>query len=114
SPRWPGCSPWQQRPVPFRAHREGRGRGGSLVHHEWIAEGPADPRPALAEALDEACAEARKVVAYHASFERECLKQLREAVPRFAKELERIEKRLVDLLPVDRKSTRLNSSHRTI
>src|SRR5205823_3857080 len=46
---------------------------------------------------------ARQVVAYHASFERECLKQLREAVPRFAKELERIEKRLVDLLPVIRR-----------
>ena len=102
-PRWPGCRPWQQVPVQFSAHREERGRGGSLVHHEWIAEGPADPRPALAEALVEACAEARKVVAYHASFERECLKQLREAVPRFAKELERIEKRLVDLLPVIRR-----------
>ena len=102
-PRWPGCRPWQQVPVQFSAHREERGRGGSLVHHEWIAEGPADPRPALAEALVDACAEARKVVAYHASFERECLKQLREAVPRFAKELERIEKRLVDLLPVIRR-----------
>src|SRR5947208_2776453 len=102
-PRWPGCRPWQQVPVQFSAHREERGRGGSLVHHEWIAEGPADPRPALAEALVEACAESRKVVAYHASFERECLKQLREAVPRFAKELERIEKRLVDLLPVSRR-----------
>src|SRR5204863_5395427 len=79
------------------------GRGGSRVHHQWIAEGPGDPRPALAEALVEACAGARKVVAYYASFERECLKQLREAVPRFAKELERIERRLVDLLPVIRR-----------
>jgi len=102
-PRWPGCRPWQQVPVQFSAHVEERGRRGGLVHHEWIAEGPGDPRPALAEALVEACAGARKVVAYHASFERECLKQLREAVPRFAKELERIEKRLVDLLPVIRR-----------
>src|SRR2546428_552446 len=102
-PRWPGCRPWQQVPVQFSAHVEERGRGGSLVHHQWIAEGPGDPRPALAEALVEACAGARKVVAYYASFERECLQQLREAVPRFAKELERIERRLVDLLPVIRR-----------
>ncbi len=99
-PRWPGCRPWQQVPVQFSVHMEERGRG--LVHHQWIADGPEDPRPALAEALVEACAGARKVVAYYASFERECIRQLREAVPRFAKELERIEKRLVDLLPAVR------------
>src|SRR5438477_5679676 len=49
-PRWPGCRPWQQVPVQFSAHVEEGGRGGGLVHHEWIAEGPGDPRPALAEA----------------------------------------------------------------
>ena len=100
-PRWPGCRPWQQVPVQFSVHVEESGRG--LVHHQWIAEGSEDPRPALAEALVEACVGARKVVVYHATFERECIKQLREAVPRFAKELERIEKRLVDLLPVIRR-----------
>ena len=99
-PRWPGCRPWQQVPVQFSVHAEER--GGGVVHHQWIADGPEDSRPALAEALVEACAGTRKVVVYHASFERECIKQLREAVPRFAKELERIEKRLVDLLPAIR------------
>jgi len=100
-PRWPGCRPWQQVPVQFSVHVEERDRG--LVHHQWIADGSEDPRPALAEALVEACAGARKVVAYHASFERECIKRLREGVPHLAKELERIEKRLVDLLPVIRR-----------
>src|SRR5207302_3064862 len=99
-PRWPGCRPWQQVPVQFSAHVEDR--GGGFAHHQWIAGGPDDPRPALAEALVEACAGARKVVAYYASFERDCMKQLRESVPRFAKHLERIEKRLVDLLPAIR------------
>jgi predicted RecB family nuclease len=87
-------------PVQFSVHLEEKGRG--LVHRQWIADGPEDPRPALAEALVAACAGARKVVAYYASFERECVKQLREAVPRLAKELERIERRLVDLLPAVR------------
>lgn len=84
----------------FSVHLEERGRG--LIHHQWIADGPDDPRPALAEAVVEACAGARRVVAYYASFERECLRQLREAVPKFARELERIERRLVDLLPTVR------------
>ena len=101
-PRWPGCRPWQQVPVQFSVHLEERGRGGALTHHQWIADGPADPRPALAEALVEACAGARRVVAYYASFERECIRQLREAVPKLARELERVERRLVDLLPTVR------------
>src|SRR5438094_41620 len=99
-PRWPGCRPWQQVPVQFSVHAEERGRG--LIHHEWIADGPGDPRPALAEALVEACAGARRVVAYYASFERECIRQLREAVPQLGRGLERIERRLVDLLPTVR------------
>jgi len=73
-------------PVQVSVHVEER--GGRLVHRQWIADGPEDPRPALAEAVVEACAGARKIVAYHASFERECIKRLREAVPRLAKELD--------------------------
>src|SRR2546423_12010313 len=100
-PRWPGCRPWQQVPVQFSVHIEERGRG--LGHHQWIADGPEDPRPALAEVLVAACTGARRVVAYHAPFERECIKRLREGVPHLAKELERIERRLVDLLPLIRR-----------
>ena len=99
-PHWTGCRPWQQVPVQFSVHAEER---GALVHHEWIADGPEDPRAALAAALVEACAGAKKIVAYYASFERDCIRQLREAVPGCAKELERIERRLVDLLPVIRR-----------
>src|SRR2546426_12623481 len=71
-PRWDGCRPWQNVPVQFSCHVEERGRG--LVHHEWLAAGPADPRPALADAVVAACAGARKGVASHASFERECIR----------------------------------------
>src|SRR5947207_5009466 len=99
-PRWNGCRPWQNVPVQFSCHAEERGRG--LVHHEWLADGPGDSRPALAEAAGPACEGARKVVAYYASFERDCIRQLAEAVPRLAKELQRIEKKLVDLLPLVR------------
>src|SRR5207247_11097754 len=78
-PRWPGCRPWQQVPVQFSAHVEARGRGGALAHHEWIAEGPGEPRPALADAVAEACAGTRTVVGYRSMFWRECVQQLPDA-----------------------------------
>lgn len=99
-PRWDGCRPWQNVPVQFSCHVEERGHG--LVHHEWLADDGRDPRPGLAEALVAACAGARTVVVYSASFERDCIRQLADAVPRLGKELDRIETRLVDLLPAIR------------
>src|SRR2546427_10206786 len=84
-------------PVQFSCHTQGR--SGKYVHHEWIADGPDDPRPALAEAVVRACGGARHVVAYYASFERECLKQLAQAVPDLARELDAIGAKLIDPLP---------------
>jgi predicted RecB family nuclease len=99
-PVWDGCRPWEMVPAQFSCHTEGpRGR---LTHYEWIADGPGDPRPAIAEQLVDACAGARRVVAYYASFERDCLRQLAAAVPARAAELHAIADKLVDLLPLVR------------
>jgi hypothetical protein len=99
-PVWNGCHPYDQVPAQWSCHvLDATGR---LAHHEWLASGAGDPRPALAERLVEACAIARAVVAYHAPFERACLRQLAEAVPRLAPALDGIAARLVDLLPVVR------------
>ncbi len=84
----------------FSCHTEGR--SGSLTHYEWIANGPDDPRAALAAGLVEACAGARRVVAYSASFERECIKHLEAHVPALGRPLAKIRERLIDLLPVVR------------
>ena len=99
-PVWEGCHPWEMVPAQFSCHVEAG--GGKLEHHAWIAEGPGDPRPALAERLVGACARARSVVAYYASFERDCLRHLARAVPPLASDLRAIERKLVDLLPVVR------------
>lgn len=99
-PAWEGCHPWEMVPAQFSCHVEQR--SGSFAHHAWIAQGLEDPRPALAERLVSACAPARSVVAYYASFERDCLRHLARAVPRLASELRAIERKLVDLLPVVR------------
>jgi hypothetical protein len=87
-------------PVQFSCHvQEADGR---VTHHEWLAEGPEDPRPTLAERLIRACEGAQTVVAYNAGFERRRLEQMAEALPALAAPLRSIVARLVDLLPVVR------------
>ena len=100
-PVWDGCHPYDNLPVQFSCHRQGR--DGACEHVAWLAEDPGDPRPALAEALIAACADARTIVAYNAGFERSCLKCLGAALGGgVALELGDIEKHLVDLLPAVR------------
>jgi predicted RecB family nuclease len=104
-PRFPGCRPWENMPVQFSVHREGGGGGGAkgrFTHSAYLADGPEDPRPAIAEQLVKSCAGAKRVVAYYASFERECLRNLAEGVPRLAAELLGVAERLIDLLPLVR------------
>ena len=99
-PVWPGCRPYDAVPVQFSVFLD---RGGSEPEHqEWLAEGPADPRPALAERLVAACAGAEAIVAYNAGFERQCIRGLAEAVPVLSEPLLALAAKLVDLLPVVR------------
>jgi predicted RecB family nuclease len=99
-PVWPGCRPWENVPVQFSVHIQDR--AGGWRHVEWLADGPDDPRPALAERLVEACRNATALVAYHASFERDCLRVLALGAPHLATELSEMELRLLDLLPAVR------------
>ena len=99
-PVWNGCHPSDSVPVQFSCHVQDE--EGRVTHHEWLADGPEDPRPALAERLVRACERARTVVAYNADFERRCIEQMTEALPALATPLRSIVDRLVDLLPVIR------------
>ncbi len=99
-PVWPGCRPWENVPVQFSVHLEQP--GGGWRHEQWLAEGPGDPRPELAERLVAACRDARALVAYHASFERDCLRVLALAAPHLGPDLGEMELKLRDLLPAVR------------
>ncbi len=101
-PVWNGCHPYDAVPVQFSCHRSSL--DGSVVHHEWLADGPGDPRPEIARRLVEACRGARAVVAYNATFERRGIQHLADAVPEMAKELLDIEAKLIDPLPVVREN----------
>ncbi|PWB80644.1 MAG: hypothetical protein C3F08_03910 [Candidatus Methylomirabilota bacterium] len=99
-PVWTGCHPYDAVPVQFSCHAQEA--DGRVTHHEWLAEGPGDPRPVLAARLIRACETARTIVAYNAGFERRCIEQMAEALPNFAEPLRSIVDRLVDLLAVVR------------
>ncbi len=99
-PVWDGCHPYDQVPVQFSCDR--LAPDGTIAHHEWLADGPGDPRPELARALVAACRGARTVVAYNAHFERGCIERLAEAVPELADDLLAIAARLADPLPIVR------------
>lgn len=95
-PAWPACRPYDPVPVQFSVHVE------PGIHHEWLAEGPGDPRPELARALVRALRGARSIVVYHQPFEEARLRELAAAVPESAAAIDRIIERLVDLLPIVR------------
>jgi hypothetical protein len=99
-PVWEGCAPYDKVPVQISVHRQDE--RGRLGHREWLADGPGDPRGAMAERLIEFTEGARTIVAYNAPFERGCIRMLREHLPRLAKRLRSVEERLRDLLPIVR------------
>ena len=89
-------------PVQLSVHVESTGGRTPPVHHEWLAEGPGDPRPALARALVQALRGAGSILVWHLPFERSRIEELQAAVPGQARELQSILDRLVDLLPIVR------------
>jgi len=95
-PPWPGCRPYDQIPVQFVCARE---RGGARA---FSATRGTDPRALLALALLDACAGARSVFAFYASFERGCIRFLADHLPAIADRLRDLEGRIQDLHPVVR------------
>jgi hypothetical protein len=98
-PAWPGCGPYHQVPVQLSCHVV---TDGQTLHHEWLADGPEDPRDGLAHALIAACEGAETIVAYNATFEAQRIEALIERFPELARSLKRLKKRIVDLLPIVR------------
>jgi uncharacterized protein DUF2779 len=100
-PVWPGMAPWEQAPAQFSYH-EANG-DGTYTHAEYLAEGPGDCRPELAQRMVEATKHAERV-AHYSHFEKTRIKGLQEAVPELRDELEELEQKLIDLLPVVREN----------
>jgi hypothetical protein len=100
-PVWPGMAPWQQAPAQFSYH-EANG-DGTYKHAEYLAEGPKDCRPELARLMVEATRNAERVASY-SPFEKSRIRDLQKAVPELRTELEQLEAKLIDLLPIVREN----------
>lgn len=129
-PVWPDVGPWRQVVVQFSYHEQAvgrtgergnggtrtggtgqRGNGGtgavggaqrsapSYTHRAYLAEGPGDPREELALQLLDATKEAERIVMY-SSFERTRIRELAGWLPHLAADLNALQAKLVDLLPV--------------
>jgi hypothetical protein len=96
-PPWGGVAPWGAVSAQFSYHE--RQPDGTYAHSEWMAEAWDDPRPELARALLDATRHADRIATY-TSFERTQIRQLVEAVPELAPELNALIGRLVDLKKV--------------
>lgn len=99
-PRWPGCHPQDMVAVQFSVHRERA--DGTVDHVAHLAQPGGDPRPALIDALVEACRGAATILVYFEQFEKKRIEELAEWFPAREGELMDIHRRIVDLLPIVR------------
>jgi predicted RecB family nuclease len=97
-PLYAGARPFEV--IPFQWSLHHRDRDGQLEHCAFLAEGPGDPRRALAESLLEALAADDAPIAVYSSYERTQLRALAERFPDLAEPLGAIAARLVDLFPI--------------
>ena len=99
-PRWVGMRPYAQAPFQFSAHVEAA--DGHIEHREFLSLDGSDPRRGCAEALRALIPDEGAIIAYNAPFERGCIRDLAAAFPDLAEVLDRLNDRLVNLLPVTR------------
>lgn len=92
-----GTRPYQSIPFQFSLHMVPDG-GGDVKHFGFLADGPGDPRPALAASLKEVLGDSGSIIAYSAVVEKGVLRDLAEALPEYRDWVEGLQDRVVDLL----------------
>lgn len=100
-PIWKGRRPYRQIPFQFSLHRIAR--NGDFTHQDFLDLTGKDPAKKLAENLIAACGERGVIFAYNASFEKMCIKELADFLPKYKKQLLAINDRMVDLLEITKK-----------
>ena len=96
-PRYAGTRCYDAVPFQFSMHREEA--DGSVSHREFLWTESGDPRPALAEALLDACGNEGLICVY-SGFERRVIRALSRELPDLSLELDALIERLWDLLKV--------------
>ena len=100
-PRFSGMRPYDQLPFQWSVHIQTKA-GAEPTHHEFLAKDASDPRPAFVSALCDALGDSGSIVVYHQQFESQRLSELGSWFPEFADQINAIQDRLSDLLPIIR------------
>jgi predicted RecB family nuclease len=99
-PRFSGMRSYDQIPFQWSVHVQ-REPGAEPEHHEFLATDSNDPRREFITSLCDALGESGSIVVY-AAFESQRLSELAAWLPEFAGRINKIQRRLFDLLPVVR------------
>jgi hypothetical protein len=100
-PRFAGMRPYDHIPFQWSVHVQ-REPGAAAEHFEFLATDAGDPRPAFVSALCDALGDRGSIAVYHQQFESQRLSELASWLPEFSVRIEKIQRRLWDLLPVIR------------
>lgn len=100
-PRYDNTGPYQQVPFQFSVHVQ-TAPNAPVTHVAYLHDDNTDPRPALIEALLNACGEHGAIIAYHSKFEEARIKELADYSTQHREALEALIPRLVDPLPLMR------------
>lgn len=96
-PLFDGTHPYQQIPFQFSLHIK-NSPDSELEHIEFLHQAQTDPREDLIKKLIASCGDTGSVVVYNEVFENRVNRELAEDFPKYAKEILRINERMVDLL----------------
>jgi hypothetical protein len=100
-PRYAGMSPYDQIPFQWSVHIQ-RKLGAELEHYEFLADDLNDPRLEFVKTLCQVIGKKGSVLAYNSGFESGRLGELAAWLPQYNNEIEDIQNRLWDPLPVIR------------
>lgn len=89
--------PYQQLTFQFSLHKQERPES-SVLHYEFLANPPEDPRPAFIKSLLESIEDEGSIIVYNKAFEQTRIRELARDFPEFAERLSGVNKRMVDLM----------------
>ncbi len=100
-PRFPGMRPYDLLPFQWSVHVQ-RQPDATPEHFEFLATDKSNPRPAFISALCDALGDRGTILVYFQQFESQRLADLAAWLPEFSGRIDKIQRRLWDLLPVIR------------
>lgn len=99
-PIWPGTRPYQQIPFQWSCHTE---RAPGKIEHQGHFDTTGNaPMQSVADSLLPTLGDEGPILAHYASFEKTCIEDLANLVPKRARELRKLIPRFVDTLPISR------------